>query len=262
MTTCDVLLAHRCPLNSSFSFSLIREFSSLLSFPSSSSLRLPSSLSSSLPVSFSNLVLLERVSFHPLSVALVLSVASLAFSFFALLFSRSSSRQGGNRERKGKNGIRRISASIKQELRDRPRRIPVRTICIYLGESYKSRLLSTAPSRSRRYVLRRGVRKVSSRVSPPFVSRFARANSPALARVTEERASEREVKKEISLTWKCDASLGNSSVPCVSCGRAINTSNDCCGISRCRNTPGLLILRRSSPREAMKGALVSVCCCT
>lgn len=124
MTTCDILLAHLCPLNNSSSLSphipLFLPFF-LPSFFLSLSLR----LSLLVPV------------FHP---TFFLALPSARRGLGSLL---RSSRQG-NRERRG-NGIRRISASIKQELRDRPRRITTRTICIYLGESYKSRLLSTAP---------------------------------------------------------------------------------------------------------------------
>ena len=125
MTTCDILLAHLCPLNNSLVLSLTPHSSLSLSL----SLSPPFLLSLSFSESF-----LSYPCFTPRFLScFTLNLISL------LRFFRQ-----GNRERRG-NGIRRISASIKQELRDRPRRIPTRTICIYLGESYKSRLLSTAP---------------------------------------------------------------------------------------------------------------------
>lgn len=164
MTTCDILLAHLCPLNNS-------------SFPSP---HIPLSFSLSFFLSF-----LLSLSFSESFLALSLFHPTFSFLLYPqhdlgslLRFSRQ-----GNRERRG-NGIRRISASIKQELRDRPRRIPTRTICIYLGESYKSRLLSTAP-----WYVRQGVRKVSLWVRPARLVFRTRELAPRSTGVTEERAS-------------------------------------------------------------------------
>lgn len=144
MTTCDILLAHLCPLNnSSFLSPHIPLCLSLSPFPPA--LFFSSSLSLSLPESvFFSLSLV----FHP----------AFTFSLYPALGAASQlpSSQRGNRERRG-NGIRRISASIKQELRDRLRHI-------YLLA--QSAFISTRVTRAVCYLPRRdtygrGVRKVS-----------------------------------------------------------------------------------------------------
>lgn len=173
MTTCDILLAHLCPLNNSSSPSLSR--SSHSHSPPPPPLPPPSALL--LFLSFCFLVSLSPFPSFPSFLVLLLPRPSSLFLPTYLLSSRRSSfslylplglgppSSAPDKEiaRRG-NGIRRISASIKQELRDRPRRIPTRTICIYLGESYKSRSLSTAVVRT----------KSQSGELAPLVSCFAR----------------------------------------------------------------------------------------
>lgn len=148
MTTCDILLSRTySPLNNSSSFSHSAFF--------------PLSLPTFLFSFFLTLLAASRISlFHPAFPFSLYPPHGLGLLPPFLLLTRKSrvsecGREGG-RQKRG-NGIRRISASIKQELRDRPRHIPTRTICIYLDESYKSRLLSTVP-----WHVRQGVRKVST----------------------------------------------------------------------------------------------------
>lgn len=160
MTTCDILLAHLCPLNNSSSLSPHIPLSFLLSSSPSFSLFLSPSFS-------------PCPCFTPrfLSHFTLRSVHGLG----SLL---RSSRQG-NRKRRG-NGIRRISASIKQELRDRPRRIYLLAQSAFISARV-TRAVCYLPHRDtygREY-------EKSVRELDPLVSCFAPANQQ------ESRKSER-----------------------------------------------------------------------
>lgn len=175
MTTCDILLAHLCPLNnSSFLSPHIPLCLSLSPFPPPFFPLFPSlSLSESILFSLSHV--LPRV----------LLLASPCARRGLRSLPRSSR---GNRERRG-NGIRRISASIKQELRDRLRHIYLLAQSAFISARV-TRAVCYLPHRDtygREY-------EKSARELDPLASRFAPANSPRPTGVTEERAGECETR--------------------------------------------------------------------
>lgn len=102
-------------------------------------------------------------------------------------------------------------------------RIPARTICIYLGESYTFAIYYRTASR---YV-RRGVEKFRPRDSVPFVRRFWRPPRQKLRK--SERANERVAESGNSVSArKCDVGKF-APVPA--------RINDSCGaLRRCRAT--------------------------